>query len=131
MKENTQDKMMIKVNQNNIFYKIKMFFRNLFNKTSSNANESKDIIETTTISNTAINKNSFIEDIKNIEDDETKLLRLQKQYRSGEIKEEDLTKEQVNALCVLYDKQIESLRKSNEIRKQKLLEYRKKLQTEN
>ena len=131
MKENTQDKMMIKVNQNNIFYKIKMFFRNLFNKKTSNPNESKDIIETTTISNTVINKNSFIEDIKNIENEEIKLLKLQQQYRRGEIKEEDLTKEQVSALCVLYDKQIESLRKSNEIRKQKLLEYRKRLQTEN
>ena len=131
MKENTQDKMMIKVNQNNIFYKIKMFFRNLFNKTSRNSNESNDIIETTTISNIVINKNSFIEDIKNIKNEETKLLKLQQQYRSGEIKEEELTKEQVNALCALYDKQIESLRKSNEIRKQKLLEYRKRLQTEN
>lgn len=131
MKENTQDKMMIKVNQNNIFYKIKMFFRNLFNKTSRNSNESNDIIETTTISNIVINKNSFIEDIKNIENEEIKLLKLQQQYRSGEIKEEELTKEQVNALCALYDKQIESLRKSNEIRKQKLLEYRKRLQTEN
>ena len=66
-----------------------------------------------------------------IEDEETKLLNLQKQYRSGEIKEEDLTKEQVTSLCELYDKQIEKLRKSNEIRKRKLAEYRRKLQTNN
>ncbi len=32
-------------------------------------------------------KNSFIESIRNIENKETKLLKLQKQYRSGEIKE--------------------------------------------
>lgn len=32
-------------------------------------------------------KNSFIELIRNIENKETKLLKLQKQYRSGEIKE--------------------------------------------
>ena len=75
-------------------------------------------------------KKSFMESIKNIENEEIKLLKLQKQYRSGEIKEEELTEEQVNSLCALYDKQIENLRKSNEIRKQKLLEYRRKLQTE-
>jgi len=131
MKENTQDKMMVKVNQDNIFYKIKMFFRKLFNKTSSNSNELNDITETTTMSNAKINKNSFMEDIKNIENEETKLLELQRKYRAGEIKEEELTKEQVNALCALYDKQIERLRKSNEIRKQRLLEYRSKLQTNN
>lgn len=126
MKENTQNKMMVKVNENNIFYKIKNFLRKLFNKASNNADETMNTKETTIMSNAEINKNPFMEDIKNIENEETKLLELQKQYRAGEIKEEELTKEQVNALCALYDKQIESLRKSNEIRKQKLLEYRKK-----
>ena len=77
-------------------------------------------------------KNMVDEIISNldIENEETKLLKLQKQYRSGEIKEEELTQEQVNSLCALYDKQIANLKKSNEIRKQKLLEYRRKLQTE-
>ena len=77
------------------------------------------------------NIDSFIESIRNIENEETKLLKLQQQYRRGEIKEETLTKEQVNALCSLYDKQIANLRKSNEIRKKNLLEYKKKLQTDN
>ena len=71
-----------------------------------------------------------MESIRNIEDEETKLLKLQKQYDNGEIKEEDLTQEQYSSLCDLYDKQIAELKKSNEIRKQKLLEYRKKLQTQ-
>ncbi len=71
--------------------------------------------------NTDENKrNLFIEQLKNIEDEETNLLKLQRKYRSGEIKEEDLTDEQVNSLCKLYDKQISNLRKSNEIKKQKL-----------
>ena len=72
-----------------------------------------------------------MESIKNIEDEETKLLKLQRQYRSGEIKEEELTEEQVNSLCTLYDRQIANLKKSNNMRKQRLLEYRKKLQTDN
>ncbi len=72
-----------------------------------------------------------MEEIKKVEDEETLILKLQKKYRSGEIKEEELTEEQVNSLCSLYDKQIANLRKSNEIRKKKLLEYRRKLQTDN
>ena len=120
MKENTQDKSLVQVNENSIFYKIKQFFRSLFYRTNSNV-ESINVTETTTINNQESNKSSFMEEIRNIENEETKLLKLQKQYRSGEIKEEELTEEQVNSLCALYDKQIENLRKSNENRKQKLL----------
>ena len=69
----------------------------------------------------------FMQYVKNIENDETRLLKLQKQYRNGEIKEEDMTKEQVQQLCDLYDRQISDLEKSNEARKKKLLEYRRKM----
>ena len=130
MKENTQHKSLVQINENGIFYKIKNFFKDLFNRNNNTTNyaivkEDKSIVES---ENT---KNTFMESIKNIENEETKLLKLQKQYRSGEIKEEELTQEQVNSLCALYDKQIANLRKSNEIRKQKLLEYRIKMQTDN
>ena len=128
MKENTDEKSLIKVNRNNIFYKIKLFFKNLF---SRNEPTVTDIPVTENNRLDEDNKNTFMENIKKIEDDETILLKLQKKYRNGELKEEDLTEEQVNSLCKLYDKQISNLRKSNEIRKQKILEYRRKLQTEN
>ena len=132
MKENTQEKSLVQVNENSIFYKIKSFFRNLFrrNKFVSEVNAIENNTENiaTERENT---KNSFMEAIRNIEDEETKLLKLQKQYDNGEIKEEDLTQEQYISLCNLYDKQIVDLRKSNEIREQKLLEYRRKLQTDN
>ena len=130
MKENTQEKSLVQVNENSIFYKIKKFFRNLFHKDTEF--ESNVVVEEN-ISNNIENetkKSAFMESIKNIENEETKLLKLQKQYRSGEIKEEELTQEQVNSLCNLYDKQIANLKKSNEMRKQKLVEYRRKLQTE-
>ena len=130
MKENTQEKSLVQVNENSIFYKIKQFFRNLFHK---NTEFESNVVVEENISNNIENetkKSAFMESIKNIENEETKLLKLQKQYRSGEIKEEELTQEQVNSLCALYDKQIANLKKSNEIRKQKLLEYRRKLQTE-
>ena len=128
MKENTQEKSLTEFNKNSIFYKIKNFFKNLFNR---NYNTTSIIKEDTSIVKSENTKNSFIKSIKNIEDEETKLLKLQKKYRSGEIKEEELNQEQINSLCALYDKQITSLRKSNEIRKQKLLEYRRKMQSDN
>ena len=130
MKENTQDKSLVQINENSIFYKIKNFFRSLYGKKNSNV-ESTKVIEKTTINNQKSNKSSFIEEIKNVVNEETKLLKLQKQYRCGKIKEEELTEEQVKSLCALYDKQINNLKKSNEIRKQKLLEYRRNLKRDN
>lgn len=131
MKENTQEKSLVQVNKNGILYKIKKFFKNLFNKNTNTTNNYNIIEETESLVASENKKNSFMESIKNIEDEETKLLKLQNKFRSGEIKEEEFTEEQVKSLCELYDKQIANLRKSNEIRKQKLLEYRKKLQTDN
>ena len=130
MKENTQEKSLVEVNENSIFYKIKNFFRNLFHRKEVVNNVTGfEIIEETI--EKSEQKNAFMESIKNIENEETKLLKLQKQYRTGEIKEEELTEAQVSSLCALYDKQIEKLKKSNQIRKQKLLEYRRKLQPDN
>lgn len=128
MKKNTQEKSLVKVNENSIFYKIKTFFRNLFHKDTKFEN---NIAEETKIINQENRKFDFIENIRNVEDEETKLLKLQKQYRNGEIKEDDMTKEQISSLTALYDKQIVNLKKSNELRKQKLLEYRRKMQTDN
>ena len=131
MKENTQEKSLVQVYENGIFYKIKKFFKNLFNKNTTTNNNYAIAKEDKSIVESENTKNTFMESVKNIENEETKLLKLQKQYRSGEIKEEELTQEQVSSLCALYDKQIANLRKSNEIRKQKLLEYRRKMQTDN
>ena len=129
MKENTDEKSLVRVNENSIFYKIKKFFKNLFNK--HNSADNYIVEETTVIKQDEDKKIQFMEQIRKIEDEETVLLKLQKQYRNGEIKEEDLTDEQVSSLCKLYDKQISNLKKSNEIRKQKLLEHRRRLQTDN
>lgn len=131
MKKNTQEKSLVQINENSIFYKVKRFFKNLFNKNAYTTDEYTVIEDKNNLVEYENKKNSFMESIRNIEDEETKLLKLQKQYRSGIIKEEELTEEQVNSLCTLYDKQIASLKKSNNMRKQKLLEYRKKLQTDN
>ena len=131
MKKNSQEKRLITVNENSIFYKIKTFLKNLFNPRKKVENVLRVEEAVNIKSENQNNIDSFIESIRNIENEETKLLKLQQQYCRGEIKEEKLTKEQVNALCSLYDKKIANLRKSNEIRKKNLLEYKKKLQTDN
>lgn len=79
------------------------------------------------------NKNgvSFLKDIQPTENEETKLLKLQQKYDKRLIETNDLPKSQIKALINLYKKQISEITKSNERRKQKLLQYRKKLQTDN
>ena len=62
------------------------------------------------------------------EDEETKLLELQARYRRGEIGQNDLTEEQIDALCDLYDKQIEELNKSIKIKEEKIAEHKKRKQ---
>ena len=104
---------------------IKNSFRNILRRDEKNE---KNIIEERKTISQENGKSSFFGNIRNVENEETKLLKLQKKYRNGEIKEEEMTKEQVSSLIALYDKQISNLRKSNEIRKQKLLEYIKKMQ---
>ena len=49
------------------------------------------------------------------------LIELQKQYRAGKIKEEDLSDEQIDDLIVLYKREIEYLEKLIEKDKQKIL----------
>ena len=55
------------------------------------------------------------------------IIELQKLYREGKIKEEELSEEQYNALMDLYDKQITELKLANESRKKRLAAYREKM----
>lgn len=126
MNKNNTEKSLIKVNKNSIFFKIK----NLFNKIFRERKYKDNIIEENDYNlKEDIKKEQFREYIKNIENEETKLIKLQQQYRNGKIRENQLTKIQIKSLCDLYDKQIEKLQKSNEFRKQRILQYRKKLQS--
>lgn len=124
MKEDTQEKSLISVNQNGIISKLKNFFRNLFKKNKTTQNDIVVEDSTNNSINGEKNKNTFMESLKNVENEDTKLIKLQKQYRDGDIKEEEMSEQQVSALIDLYDKQISNLRKSNELRKQKIIKYR-------
>lgn len=125
MNKNTQEKSLIKVNENSIMYKIKQFFKNLFKR--------KNIENTTQIKEENINKNTNVENsssndffkrIQTIDDENTLLLKLQQQYENGEIQEENLTPKQVNDLCNLYEKQIEELKGKIANVKSKIMEYK-------
>lgn len=110
------EKALLEVNKESMIEKIKRFFNKLFKKENiKKENEAK----------TFRKKEEFIANIKKIEDNETILLKLQQKYRKGEIKGENLTEEQINLLCKLYDKQIVELRQTNEMRKKRIREYKK------
>jgi len=120
MEENTQEKDLIEKKES-FFNKVKNFFKGLFKK---------KVRETTndTVNNEAISvneNNSFKDDIKVVEEEqseEMKIIELQRRYRRGEIAENDLTEEQIEALSDLYDRQIEALRKVIEEKEQQITE---------
>ena len=124
MEENTQEKNLIEKNEKSIFGRIKNFFKKLFNK-----KENAVVNETVEESSASVKENNeFKEYIKMTEDEETKLLELQARYRRGEIGQNDLTEEQIDALCDLYDKQIEELNKSIKIKEEKIADHKKRKQ---
>ena len=121
MKDNTQEKNLIERNENNIFRKIKNFFKKIFSKKEDSAkNEIEEIIK-----DESEKKDGFKEYIKRTEDEETKVLDLQMRYRRGEIADSDLTQEQINSLCMLYDKQIEDLKRTIAAKEEQVAKYKK------
>lgn len=121
--DKADEKHLINVNKKGIFNKIKIFLMKLFRKSKKDLKGDSSKIDKNT------KKESFVNSMKIEESEEKELLRLQEQYRKGKIKEEDLSKEQIDKLCDLYDRQIENLQKEINIRKQEILEYVKKMIT--
>ena len=121
MKDNTQEKNLIEKNENNIFGKIKNFFRKIFGKKEDSVNNNTEKI----INNETEKNEEFREYIRRTEDEETKILELQRRYRRGEIADKDLTQEQINSLCLLYDRQIEDLKRTIEAKEQQISKYKK------
>ena len=116
MGKHLDEKSLIVVNEGSIFYRIKTFFLKLFKKKEISENNP----QITNIENDEVQSNKqkdgFIESIRNIENEETKLLKLQKQFDNGEIDKSQLSEEQIADLTNLYKKQISNLKQSNERR---------------
>lgn len=128
MEENTQEKKLIEKGEKiNLFGKIKNFFKNLFSKKQVIIEE-KDEIEEVTVDEPI---NDFRESIKMTEAEEAQLLDLQKRYRRGKIAINDLTDEQIDALCDLYDKQIEEIKKSIKRKEEIIAECKRRIKNNN
>ena len=125
MEKHLDEKSLMVVNKKSIFYKIKAFFVKLFKGNSVYQNESQvETIKDNAIQPNIKQKDDFIETLRNIENDETKLLKLQKQFDNGEIDRNQLSEEQIAKLTELYKKQINDLEESNEKRINKIRQHK-------
>ena len=122
MKDNTQEKNLIERNEENIFIKIKNFFKGLFGKKGEEVNNTVNEDIEMEMEKSEV----FRSNIRNIEIDENNILELQRRYRKGEIADSELTQEQINALCQLYDSQIADLKRNISAKEKQLAKYKKK-----
>ena len=121
MKDNNQEKNLIERNEENIFAKIKNFFKGLFGKKVEEVNN----VVNEDIEMEMEKSEAFRSDIRNIEVEEKNIIELQRRYRKGEIADNDLTQEQINALCQLYDSQIADLKRNISAKERQLAKYKK------
>jgi len=126
MGKNVKTTGLMEIKENGIWSKIKTFFKRVFYRKNEKV-EMKAIVENKEEKTNVHMVETSKTGISFVQNTNKELLELQKKYRSGEIKEKDLTREQIKELCALYDKQIKELRASNEVRKQRLLKYREKM----
>lgn len=121
MKENTQEKKLTKRNKNSIVYKIKKFFMKLFNKKDVVAENIEEQQESTRKNNSAFKDNMKVEELN-----DNKVLELQQKYRNGIVSVKELTNEEIDKLCDLYDEQIEKLKKEIKAKSGAIEEYKKR-----
>lgn len=113
------------VSKKSFFYRIKSFFKSMFNR--DDIQEEIDY-SYNKIKNEPIKKSSFNEDIKIKPDlEREKLLKMQRDYENGLIKEEEMTAKQVEGIEKLYIEQITKLRNDFTIYKNRVIEMKKKL----
>lgn len=122
MKDNTREKNLIERNEDNIFGKIKNFLKNLFGKEDIKINN----IVSDDMEMEMEKSEYFRSDMRNIDIDENNIFELQRRYQKGEVADNDLTQDQINALCQLYDSQIADLKRSISAKEKQLAKYKKK-----
>ena len=106
MGKHLEEKSLIAVNENSLFYKIKSFFLKLFRGKKNALNGFSIIpVEKNEIQSDK-RKDDFIESIRNVENEQTKLLKLQEQFDNRKIEKSQLSKEQIADLTALYKKQM-------------------------
>ena len=103
-----------------IFRKISDFFKKIFSK--------KKVLQKEDIIVNNDKDDSFIKNIQIKENkEELRLLQLKQQYENGEIDEEDMSDEDVDKLCQLYEKETDELNADTERRKNHIAQMLKEL----
>lgn len=120
MEKDTQEKNLIERNENNIFGRIKNFFKKTFSVKKEFIQNPVNVISESDIEKSDV----YREYIEIAGEDGFELFDLQNKYRNGEIKDEDLTQEQINSLCKLYDMQIKNLKQSIASKEKQLTKYK-------
>ena len=111
--------------------KIKKFFKNIFRVNSQQYIEApKEELEH--ISNKRLQRNiNFRDEIIVDNKEEDRILKLQKDFKEGLIKEEDLSEEDFNLLSKLYEMQIEKTKQSIQTYKNRIISLKSKLADNN
>lgn len=103
-----------------IFNNIIDFFKNIFSRKQASQNEDFTLIDD--------KDNSFIQNIQVTENkEELRLLQLKQQYENGEIFEEDMSDEDIDELCKIYEKETAELNNDTLRRKNHIAEMLKEL----
>lgn len=107
--------------------KIKEFFRNIFGINNQQYIEApKEYVEP--INNIKSQRNiNFKDEIIVANEEEKRILKLQKDFKAGLIEEEDLSEEDFNLLSKLYESQIEKTKQSIQIYKNRIISVKSKL----
>lgn len=114
--------------QESLFQKIKSFFMKIFRK--QKMVEESNTTEIFEENNRIEKQKTFLDDIKVAEDTEKlKILKLQRDYEAGLIKEEEMTDDQISKVEKMYEEQIMKLRNDYDGYKHRMINVRKKLAT--
>ncbi len=117
MKESLDNKSLVKINNNNIFYKIKNWILKLFGYGKPNI---ENDIRLNSINKEIEEKSDFKETIKISKGSDTTIFDLQRRYENGDLKVIDLSKEEYSKLENLYNNQIENLQNQIKYKKSML-----------
>ena len=107
--------------------KIKEFFRNIFGINNKQYIEApKEDVEP--INNIKLKRNiNFKDEIAVTNEEEKRILKLQRDFKAGLIEEEDLSEEDFNLLSKLYESQIEKTKQSIQTYKNRIIFVKSKL----
>ena len=117
MKEKSENKSLIKVNDN-IFFKIRKFFLKIFKYDISKHNIGVEEISNSNEIYKPDNRNEFLNQLK--ENKYTNVFNLQRKYENGQLKVSEMSEEEYYKIEELYNKQIEILTNQIKYKKAKL-----------